>query len=227
MNVTLSDLVFHTSSPLLNVKNQMQFATLPPRTLYPSRETVDQMHRILRNSSCAVVGASLSLLRCRQAIDICSHDVVIRVNHHKHRKHVCNRTDVQVVNSFACISQNLECERPRLFRLRTEWNGRFMAHYQKDEAWLSSGFVTNFTRHVLTKKVRTKRCCNTAGGSAVAFAIHACRFITIFGLGNPNTGNLDNPNMPGPWVGPPVHNLIGEDEWYNTMKRDARIVRKC
>ena len=39
MNVTLSYLVFHISSPLLNVKNQMQFATLPPRTLYPSRET--------------------------------------------------------------------------------------------------------------------------------------------------------------------------------------------
>lgn len=221
MNVLLRELVFHASSSLTDTKTQMRFAGQPQRTRYPSQRTVNQMHSILQNSTCAVVGASRSLFHCPQAMEICSHDVVIRVNHHM--KGVCNRTDVQVVNAFACIHPRYPCERPRLFRFRTEWNDRSMAHYQKDGAWLSNGFVTNFTQHVLTTSVKTKSCCGSAGGSAVAFAIHACRAVTIFGLGDPHTGYLKHPTKR---IGG-VHNLKGEDEWYDTLQSGGRIVRRC
>lgn len=90
------------------------------------------------------------------------------------------RTDVRVVNAFARTTS--ACPRERLFRIRTEWNPAKQSSFAHKHTWLSSGFVTDYTTRALTK-VRTRHCCGTTGGSAVALALHACKTVTFYGLG--------------------------------------------
>ena len=66
-----------------------------------------ELHKALpsvHHASCAVVGASNYLRECAAAAAICEHDVVIRVNDHGSVTEQCTRTDVQVLNQYACVS---------------------------------------------------------------------------------------------------------------------------
>jgi hypothetical protein len=199
----------------------MRFKKLPAVVSHPTADLHARMRETLRNASCAVIGASAKLRVCQSTKSICTHDIIIRVNHHASM--FCNRTDVQIVNAFACLKNT--CPVPRLFRLRTEWNPAQQAYFQKDGAWLSNGFVTNYTRHILTSQVATRGCCSTAGGSAVAFALHACRSVAIYGLGNLHHGYLRAPGRLAPHN--KYHNLKGENEWYNLLVQKGHIKRRC
>lgn len=217
--MSLLELIFHSGSNVSVIKESMMFKEVPKPVNYPSPYLLKIISNTLKNSSCAVVGASSSLLKCKETSNICSHDVIIRVNHHEPR--FCDRTDIQVVNAFACVNNN--CKTPTLFRLRTEWNVHKQSYFKK-ESWLSSGYLTNYTKHVLSKEVKTKRCCNTAGGTAVAFAIHACKKVTLYGLGGVGKGYLRNVKKRAPSG---VHNLQGEKEWYDLLEKKRIVSRVC
>ena len=216
---SLVDLVLHSRANLTTVALQMRFHVPPQRVAYPLESEVLAMSEALRKSSCAVVGASAALRNCSHARDICGHDVVLRVNHH--RPAFCNRTDVQVLNAFACMSS--ACPHPRLFRIRTEWNPEMQSSFSRKRTWLSSGFVTDYTTRALTK-VHTRRCCGTTGGSAVALALHACKDVTLYGLGGVGMGYFESPRRAAPGG---VHNLQGELEWYRELERAGAVVRRC
>ena len=153
-HLTMEDLVYTPTSNRSLVAHWMQFATLPDSIAAPSVTDVQRVGRELMTSSCAVIGAARRLRKCNRTRDMCKHDIIIQVNHRRFIPCGHRRVDVQVVNAFACMSPH-ECERPRLFRLRTEWNVERQNAFARGNTWLQSGLLTAYTRDVLTNRVAT------------------------------------------------------------------------
>lgn len=215
--------MYTSESNRTQIATQMQFDSLPYPVTKPRIVDVQRMDRLLQQSSCAVVGASSALRMCNRTRDICKHDVVIQVNHKRLIPCGKRRVDVQVVNAFACM-QPLTCDPPKLFRLRTEWNPHHQHKFAIDGAWLQSGVLTTYTRDVLTNRVPTARCCNTAGGTAVALALKMCKSVSLYGLGGVRLGYVNGPrraHLSG------VHNLQGEAEWYEFLHEHGHVYWEC
>ena len=259
-----------------------------------------ELHKALpsvHHASCAVVGASNYLRECAAAAAICEHDVVIRVNDHGSVTEQCTRTDVQVLNQYACVSvpaprakqgqppwerpsthprfaanwwrdqplhtlgreQMLPCggmrqecsdatgeqpctsnsRRPELpkprVRLRVEWfaDGRVGSAIQ---SWLSSGADAAYAHRNVWEAHR--RQCPTAGsckrttiaggegaastgGVAVAFALLACRTVTLYGFGGRSYRDSDA-EWRGEW-----HDIVAEHAWMRGLVRDGHVRTMC
>jgi chorismate mutase len=77
-------------------------STWLPEEWLPPASQVHFTSRMLKQASCAVVGAASSLDNCSQLDSICDHDIVIRINEHPPRGR-CQRTDIQVANQHVCV----------------------------------------------------------------------------------------------------------------------------
>ena len=241
--MSLSNLLVHSQSDLNNVWDWMHFSVNLSKQLdtrLPTRNAVMALLRPLKHSSCAVVGASSVLLDCAHAHDICLHDVIIHVNDHQGALQFCKRVDIQFVNAHSCYwigtmhpVQRLfnpgrretkpsrgplrECQvHPRRARIRHEWNPKRLPTYATG-TFLSSGWASSTAHRAVGK------CCASAGGVAVAFAVSACKTVTTYGLGGINHTHVDNDERG--LVG--VHNMRGELRWLKRMERRGTIVRRC
>ena len=105
----IGDLIVHRGTDFSAVWRDLQWdqigrfgrPTLPAHVL-PSAGRVRWLTSQLRTASCAVVGAASSLSNCSGLNSLCNYDVIIRVNDHA-PVGSCMRTDIQVVNAFACV----------------------------------------------------------------------------------------------------------------------------
>jgi hypothetical protein len=221
-------LVLNRQTNLSQVKERMQFREKQHGVLslssvnLPSVETLDAMQTELSRSSCAVVGANAALLGCRHTADICKHDIVIHVNQHPKLLSLCPRVDIQIINAFVCTTSDCVIK-PRLFRLRHEWNPRQIALYSK-HAWLATGTEGLYVRDVLTKRIAKGRCCPSAGGIAASFALHACKHTTLYGLGARNVSYVDDANKQ---ASNSVHDFASEFQWYMYMRDYQHVQMRC
>lgn len=220
----------HSATNLTDVWRWMKFKTHKPDSLHthlPSRSIVQALLRPFRVSSCAVVGASAALTTCSHRHTICSHDIVIHVNDHAELLRYCPRVDIQFVNAFACIwikgkhittrgKSNMVCAvTPTRARIRHEWNPRTLERFGTNTL-LTSGLANRMAH------AEVGRCCASAGGVALAFALQTCKLVTTYGLGGINHTHIDSPERVGA-----VHNMRGELEWLLRLERQGAITRRC
>ena len=66
------------------------------------------------------------------------------------------------------------------------------------------------------------KCCATAGGVAIAFALRACKSVVAYGVGGFNRTHIDNElHVHG------LHNQKGELDWLRKIEQQGRITLKC
>ena len=234
LDMNTSFLLVHSSINLNHVWNWMQFRGRPPwmgiATTVHSKATVAALLRPLQLSSCAVVGASSALTNCTYRHDICSHDVVIHANDHMQLLRYCPRVDIQFVNAHACYwkagaystkPQGMATRpcgvHPTRARIRHEWNHKELERYATG-AFLSSGWANDVAHKAVGK------CCASAGGVAAAFAIRACKSVTVYGLAGINRSHVDSTEIGTHSV---YHNMRGEVDWLLRLEREGVIVRRC
>jgi len=217
------------------------------RVSLPTAKQAVHLIERLRNGTCAVVGASRALGECPNVDDICEHDVVIRVNDHEPFGR-CTRTDVQFVNQHACVAlpepkngsalrnfsdavQSLWTRRgvsqtpctikPSLFRIRSEWNPSDARRFSVG-ALLSSGLASaHANAAVCARSLRKEQVHSaTSGGVAIAFAMHACASVSLFGLGGGRGYAFDASRLPPEGR----HNILAERRWIDEIAR-AKLVK--
>ncbi len=237
-------LLVHSGSNLHQVWDWMRFnsmtdnATALRRVLPPPRY-IARILKPLKNATCAVVGASSKLKNCTDVRKLCRHDVIMHVNDHPAILNLCRRVDFQFVNAFACYwneETNLfkkrfvsgkivtadgkrlrGCEvQPRVARIRHEWNPWQIKRYASNTL-LSSGLANRDAHDSLDK------CCATAGGVAIAFALKACKSVVAYGVGGLNRTHIDNKQR---WLSG-EHNLKGELNRLRRIERQGRLALRC
>ena len=237
-----SALLVHSGTNLSHVWQWMHFKSHRPAelpTFLPTRDTVQALLRPLRSSSCAVVGASAALVNCTHRHDICSHDVVIHANDHAELLRYCPRVDIQIVNAWACFwrthsnptaktfvrgthstnrgAKTQRCAvKPTRARIRHEWNPSALERFGTGTL-LASGLASTMAHEAVG------RCCASAGGVALAFALQTCKLVTTYGLGGINYTHIDSSERS---VGT-VHNMLGEVKWLSRLERERAITRRC
>ena len=191
----------------------------------------------LRTSSCAVIGASSALKECHALRTACDHDIVIHVNDHPAVLQTCSRVDVQFVNQHACRLKRVftlfwwnrfrlttmahsggqrECAvQPQLFRFRTEWSAKTLRQ-QPTNVWLTSFELNDAADSHL------RRCCASTGGVAVEFALRACRYVTLFGLGGVNLTHVDSDARMHH-----AHNMKSEAQYLRKLVKARRVEARC
>ena len=230
--MSLSDIILHNTSNVSLVTQLMHFiprkhGAIELSSLHlPSLDELDRLSTTMASSSCAVVGPGKSLLNCTDSADICKHDVIIHINDHPKLLTICPRVDIQVVNAFACVgNQAAHCNiKPRLFRLRHEWNPR-MAKRFSNGAWLSTGLMTDYVNSVLIDRIPHGRCCNSAGGAAVALSLKTCKHTTLYGIGSrTQQGYIDDSKKD---TRNSVHDFESESQWFRFLNRHRHVQMRC
>jgi hypothetical protein len=233
----LDALLLHAGTELEQVWGLMHFSTPLERMSHtlkstlPTTQRLRDLDRRLRRSSCAVVGASASLKHCSDARRICDHSVVIHVNDHQDILKVCPRTDVQVVNQFACYWSETPTKgfftqpqtgarrpcrvTPSIARIRHEWSPASLDKFSRGSL-LSTGVINRIARS------RVGKCCASAGGVATSLALEVCSSVTVFGMAGVNQTHFDsNSHMPK------LHDLSRERDWMVREERSGRLRRLC
>jgi len=206
----VSALLVHSASNLTQVWQWMHFnkaaeSATELRRVLPPQQYVNRLLQPLRRASCAVVGASSMLRGCQEIHSLCKHDVIIQVNDHPAVFKFCRRVDFQFVNAHSCywekemhwfkkwfndgnfLTFSRACRvHPRVARIRHEWNPRMVERFAHGTL-LSSGLVTQDANR------RIGKCCASAGGVAIAFALRACKSVIAYGVGGVNRTHFDNP----------------------------------
>lgn len=241
MNTTIQNMILHEASNFYMTWDLMHFKAPLDHKMQKLLSGLSTTRRVLnlgtvlRSSSCAVVGASSSLSDCPVSSNICKHDIVIHVNDHPEALKLCPRADIQFVNQHTCFwkpsSKHTpagdfytqpasgalrKCGvNPRIARIRHEWNPTMLDRFARG-ALLSSGVINRVARN------RVGKCCASAGGVAVSFALESCRSVTAFGLAGVNRSHFDSRSRM-----PALHDLSRELQWMLAEERHGRLKRVC
>ena len=192
-------------------------------SVLPTEKAVRRVAKRLNKSSCAVLGASSALNNCA---DICSsHDVNLKVNFHPLVDRLCPRTDIRVVNGGTLRKRTkigaVDAFPPTLFTFGTMWNPGSVSTDARN-AWLSTGFAFRHVDEMLGEVGES--CCHTSGGVALALALHACRRVSVYGIGGVGAGYIGDPLRKAPGG---YHNLRGERKWIDALAREGRVNASC